>query len=307
MISAVRNFGSAVYSALPEAIAIGTVCYAAFRAFGYLNEFQRLLRRDIPAALRLLQIHLDQVRDLPRPMPAVPEPAPPSPVGSDIRAASLHSFIQEDSDRKFTLEKESARLAGKKPREKRTLPVLPEGEVCSLMCSELKPEWAVNFHDAYFDVRYFVKGMLTQKDPVSPYTKAPLSPEELTQLCDPMGIDPDDFLSIWLWPKEYLPSCRELIQIGIEKDPEMIRLQNEMELALRFQRNAEYNQLSQTRARFISLNTNDAMRTIEEMFRKIRFIQLLELAETTRQISPEILKSFKEAIPLENPLDAQNR
>lgn len=174
------------------------------------------------------------------------------------------------------------------------------------MCSELAPEFTVQFHDAYFDVRYFVRGMLTQKDPVSPYTKAPLAPEELTQLSDAIGIDPADFKEIWTWPKEYLPYCRELIEIWMEKDPEMIRLQNGMASALRFGRNEEYNQLSQARARLLSAATAEKTRMFEEQFRRTRFLQLLELAETSGRISLKTLRAFKEAIPLENPLDAQN-
>lgn len=249
---------------------------------------------------------LDAARIERVPLPEIEEPPAPEPIDSKVQMDSLASFIEEDIARKFALEKESALASKKEPWRERQLPKIPEGEVCSLMCSELSPEFAIQFHDAYFDVRYFVKGMLTQKEPVSPYTKTALSNEELRLLSDAIGISPDDFLSIWAWPEEYSPYCNTLIEHILESDPQISELQNEMQRALRHGWNESYNQLSQRRARVLSAATAERMRNFEERLRRVRFNQLASLAELRGHISSDALQGFQEAIPLENPLDAQD-
>lgn len=298
MIPAIQNslsYAAQTAAAFAIVAAGAAVSFVACRAFRDLSRFQIGLQKLLDAA------RIDRV-----PLPEPEEPPAPEPVESKVQIASLASFIEEEIARKFAFERESALASKKEPRRERQLPKIPEGEVCSLMCSELSPQFAIQFHDAYFDVRYFVKGMLTQRDPISPFTKTALSPEELRQLSDAIGISPEDFASIWTWPDEYSPYCREWIELILENHPEISALQDEMQRALRHRWNERYNQLSQTRARLVSAATEERMRNIEERLRRVRFNQLAALAGLRGQISSDALQGFREAIPLENPLDAQH-
>lgn len=298
MIPAIQNtlfYVGETASALAIVAAGAAVSFVACRAFRELSRFQIGLEKLLDAA------RIERV-----PLPELQEPPAPEPDESKVQMDSLASFIDEEIARKFAFEQESA-LAGKKePRPERQLPKIPEGEVCSLMCSELSPEFAIQFHDAYFDVRYFVKGMLTQIDPVSPFTKTALSPEDLRLLCDAIGISPDDFTSVWAWPEEYSSYCKEFIELSLGNEPEISRIETEMQRALRHGWNESYEQLSQTRARLLSAATENRMRDVKERLRRVRFNQLAVLAELRGHLSSESLQGFQEAIPLENPLYAQD-
>lgn len=69
--------------------------------------------------------------------------------------------------------------------------------VCTLMATEIPTHWVLQIGEDPFDLRYFVKGVLTQKSPINPYTRQKLSAEELTQICSRIGISPAEFEGIW--------------------------------------------------------------------------------------------------------------
>lgn len=69
--------------------------------------------------------------------------------------------------------------------------------VCTLMATEIPSRWVLKIGEDPFDLRYFVKGILTQKSPINPYTRQKLSAEELEKICAPMGIAPAQFEAIW--------------------------------------------------------------------------------------------------------------
>lgn len=77
-------------------------------------------------------------------------------------------------------------------------PVQPETPlVCTLMATEIPSRWVLKIGEDPFDLRYFVKGVLTQKSPINPYTRQKLKPEELEKICAPIGIAPAEFEGIW--------------------------------------------------------------------------------------------------------------
>lgn len=73
---------------------------------------------------------------------------------------------------------------------------VPEGAKCEMMCDVIpKGGFGVKINDQIFDVRYIIKYMLTQKEPVSPY-KQTFSPNDVKIICDKMGILPQEFLDL---------------------------------------------------------------------------------------------------------------
>ncbi len=69
--------------------------------------------------------------------------------------------------------------------------------VCTLMATEIPSRWVLKIGEDPFDLRYFVKSVLTQKSPINPYTRQKLTPEELEKICTPIGITPAEFEGIW--------------------------------------------------------------------------------------------------------------
>lgn len=69
--------------------------------------------------------------------------------------------------------------------------------VCTLMATEIPSRWVLQIGEDPFDLRYFVKGVLTQKSPINPYTRQKLTVEELEKICTPIGIAPAEFEGIW--------------------------------------------------------------------------------------------------------------
>lgn len=77
--------------------------------------------------------------------------------------------------------------------------ILPEGATCTMMCTEIPAEYGILINNDPFDVRYFVKGMLTQDLLSNPYTRSPFNSEDLEKICKYIGCSQTQFAGIWGW------------------------------------------------------------------------------------------------------------
>lgn len=244
------------------------------------------------------QLNRERVQFQPAPEVAI-QVEPQEELSHQLLAQSLISYIEEVDRRRFALEKESVLLSKlTPPQDKRELLEVPEGECCALMCGEIPPGCAIKIHDSFFDVRYFVKAMMTQDQPISPYTKNPLEANEMAQITEILGIDSEDFEKIWKWAEEYMPLFKQYGEHIVEANRSSLlgNIPQEMAAARALGRIDQYNALADQVGRIVSMQINEGLKEIKPKAREGRFIQLLELAVLRQKITSEFSKSVQEAL-----------
>ncbi len=77
--------------------------------------------------------------------------------------------------------------------------ILPEGAACTMMSTEIPAEYGILINNNPFDIRYLLKGMLTQDELIDPYTKIPFSNENLNKICGYIGCSQTQLPNVWGW------------------------------------------------------------------------------------------------------------
>lgn len=216
--------------------------------------------------------------------------------------SSLLSYAFEENKRKFTIEKEDARQKAPYKGE-RISTFLSKDDTCDLMGTSLTPEFALQLNEQLFDIRYFVKAALTQRECQNVFTKCELSEGELKKICAFLGIPPHEFTLIWPFADSYISKYG---QAHVEVEDTKWRIQTLGDLPKRMERayregDIELHQrlsLELLPLLTSSVSSDSIKRNLCEEVRVARFCQLLTLAKEQQAITPHFYTSFLEILSL---------
>ncbi|HSX26929.1 MAG TPA: hypothetical protein VLE89_08000 [Chlamydiales bacterium] len=185
---------------------------------------------------------------------------------------------------------------------------LPEDSTCTLMGTEIPSEYCIVMNENAFDIRYFVKAILTQEGLVSPYTRGSFDWKEVKKISHFLAIRPTDLEDIW---EETDQKMRQIsIDIDRETEREVIRrlgtLPTQLYMARILQQVDLYNHLSEQATEILRAIPDPKVRKIDKAIelRTQLLSEYLEQAQKQKKITPQYLKGFYEI--LENPMDSQN-
>lgn len=309
-----REVPQTAFSLLSEGVSIGmrnpTISTISTLAAAYLIG-------DVPAtdaiwtwvATRILYVtYRSEPQNLPLPhaQPVRIEINPrQEEVDEELQKAMAKSLVVEGCqqwNRMYALEKKAIEVEPKEEGRPCTLKQeIAEGTECTLMGSEIPLGFGVLVNGDPFDVRYFLKAMLTQKKAVSPYTREALSAEDLQAISHLTGISADEFPKIWAVVEEYMREffsrSSDLYYAANRRNVLGALPQRQSEARSRGQIDL-YNQLTEQIIELLrqipsaqGLKDSDA-----EYLKKCRLKELLELAQLKGKITPEFRSKFEEVL-----------
>lgn len=210
---------------------------------------------------------------------------PSEAISSSTENLDLASEVSVFSDLGSEPGKEKSQPALKQPLvdSVKTEP-LPENNMCTLMGTDIPAEYKILINQEPFDIRYFVKAMISQSEVVNPFTRGPLESRQLEAICSQMGISPRAFSTL----DHYNNAAPNPIDQLVRALELRLRLFHLARLPANAENNAEYQRV-QAQLERLDRNGSNSSRTD-------RLCVLLDEAATQGRITPAFAIGFKEIL-----------